>query len=876
MGMHAGDSFRTKLLPAFVAALLVLAFMPVTQAYAAEATDDETSGQVVAASAPMTDGSQDEMTTLSDDPIALANWGTCQVSYDTSTGALTIGPGEGASVTNAKDYPWHTYRSTTSSVTFTGKVTMPEGSSLASMFGSDWAVYTGFYSKLTTITGLANLDTTGVTNMATMFFGCSSLTSLDVSALDTSKVVECYGMFYGCSSLTSLDVSRFDTSAMEDISYLFYGCTSLESIDLWSSSTTLVTDMNNMFYGCTSLESLDLSSLDTSSATDMTSMFNRCMSLQEVKLGATFSFTGDGTTSCMLPTPSSQYILGATGKWVAASDGIVYAAEDVPSKVADTYTAQVDMSVADWGTCPVTFDAETGVLTIGAGVGATGARASDYPWDTLRAGITKVEFSGGVTMPDASLLRYMFSGCDSLTSVDLSKLDTTGVTDMRYMFSGCSSLESVDLSHLDTAAVTKLDHLLSGCSSLTSADLSKLDLTQVTDMSYLLLNCESLTSVNLDLPKGTPALTNMNSMFTGCSSLAAVDVSALDTTSVTNMTGLFGNCSSLVSANLRSFDTKSVTNMSGMFSGCTSLASVDLSSFDTSSVKMMGDMFGGCTSLASLDLSTFKTPSLTKTTYMFNGCSSLVTLDISSFDTAKVTSMYDMFLDCSKLASVKLGKGFNFNGSKQERLSHSAFPTPSASNQTGKWLSSADGLAYAPDAIPDDVAATYTPEEKTYTLALEATEGEWSDLAYGYATSNTVTYTVKNNGNTSVTSLVVAMSGDDADKFTIDATDMAQSLEPGASTTFKVSFGTGCDGGTYAARVRASSAEDAAGTTVDISQKVVAPTPAETTSDTTTGTVMPLTGDASTSPIALLLICMAGTLTLAGAVYLRSSRGRRE
>ena len=47
--------------------------------------------------------------------------------------------------------------------------------------------------------------------------------------------------------------------------------------------------------------------------------------------------------------------------------------------------------------------------------------------------------------------------------------------------------------------------------------------------------------------------------------------------------------------------------MSGMFSGCSSLASLDLSSLDTSSVTSMSSMFYGCSSLASLDLSSLDT-----------------------------------------------------------------------------------------------------------------------------------------------------------------------------------------------------------------------------------------------------------------------------
>ena len=40
--------------------------------------------------------------------------------------------------------------------------------------------------------------------MEYMFFGCSGLTSLDLTSFNTAKVTEMRGMFYGCSGLTTL------------------------------------------------------------------------------------------------------------------------------------------------------------------------------------------------------------------------------------------------------------------------------------------------------------------------------------------------------------------------------------------------------------------------------------------------------------------------------------------------------------------------------------------------------------------------------------------------------------------------------------------------------------------------------------------------
>ena len=171
------------------------------------------------------------------------------------------------------------------------------------------------------------------------------------------------------------------------------------------------------------------------------------------------------------------------------------------------------------------------------------------------------------------------------------------------------------------------------------------------------------------------------------------------------MSAMFSGCSSLSSLDLSSFGTSRAMNMSYMFSGCSSLAALDVSGWDTSQVTSMNSMFEGCSSLASLDLSPLDTSRVTDMFFMFCNCWSLESLDLSSFDTSRVTSMSNMFYGCSGLRTVVLGTAFSFRN-------YSYLPTPQGENLTGKWLSSADGKAYAPEAVPNNVAATYAAQTK--------------------------------------------------------------------------------------------------------------------------------------------------------------------
>ena len=156
-------------------------------------------------------------------------------------------------------------------------------SQVTSMSGLFWGC-----GSLTSL-DLSRFDTSKVTSMSGLFSGCGSLTSLDLTCFDTSKVTDMRGMFEGCGSLTSLDLSSFDTSKVTDMEEMFSGCESLTALDLSSFDTSEVSYMRGMFYSCKSLTALDLSSFDTSNVTDMRGMFYSCESLTTIYCNSSWS-----------------------------------------------------------------------------------------------------------------------------------------------------------------------------------------------------------------------------------------------------------------------------------------------------------------------------------------------------------------------------------------------------------------------------------------------------------------------------------------------------------------------------------------------------------------------------------------------------------
>ena len=117
-------------------------------------------------------------------------------------------------------------------------------------------------------------DTSNVTNMSSMFYICSHLTS--IPQLDTSKVTTMNSMFAHCPNLTS--IPQLDTSKVTDIGYMFQDCSSLTTRP--QLDTSKVVYMNNMFKGCSSLTSIP--QLDTSNVATMNSMFSQCSNLKSI------------------------------------------------------------------------------------------------------------------------------------------------------------------------------------------------------------------------------------------------------------------------------------------------------------------------------------------------------------------------------------------------------------------------------------------------------------------------------------------------------------------------------------------------------------------------------------------------------------------
>ncbi len=292
----------------------------------------------------------------------------------------------------------------------------------------DSSSYFSNFDNLTTITGMEYFDTSLVTNMGNMFYGNSSLTSLDVSHFNTSNVIDgLYGMFGNCSSLTTLNLSSFDTSNVMYMSGMFAGCSSLTSLDLSSFNTLNVVDTSEMFSGCSSLTNLNVSSFNTLNVEDMHLMFSGCSSLTNLNVSS-FNTSNVENMNSMFSGCSSLTTLN----------------------VSNFNTSNVTDMWSMFSGC---------------------------------SSLTSLNISNFNTA-NVTNMNSMFYDDESLTTINLSSFNTSNVENMSEMFGYCSQLTTLNLSNFNTSNVTNMTGMFEYCSDLTTIYVSNnFDTSNVVDLA---------------------------------------------------------------------------------------------------------------------------------------------------------------------------------------------------------------------------------------------------------------------------------------------------------------------------------------------------------------------------------------------------------
>lgn len=499
---------------------------------------------------------------------------------------------------------------------------------------------------LTKIEDIEYLNTSDVQSMRSMFYGCSNLTTLDVSHFVTDNVTDMRLMFYECSNLTSLDVSGFDTQNVTDMAGMFSGCDCLTTLDVSVFNTQNVVYMNWMFQNCTHLTTLDVSGFNTQNVIDMKWMFTNCQSLESLDVSGfnTHNVTG---MSYMFQNCNSLTSL------------------DVSNFQTDNVTSMVSMFA---GCKELTSLDVSGFITE----------------NVVRSGMV-----------------YMFSNCEKLTTLDVSNFNTGNVEYFDEMFYKCKALTMLDLSNFNTSKAVSLYDMFGGCTALKKLDLSNFDTSKVDDMRMMFNGCSALTTIYVanDWDTETAANETDNSgssdMFKDCTSLVGGAGTSWNSANPTDRTyahidggstnpGYFSQrqlepyvvynsdnttltfCCDLLrdthtAATETVYDLNEGSNRPGWFvMNNTSISGVV---FDTSFAKACPtstyNWFAEMPALTLIEgIEYLNTSEVTNMNGMFSRCGVISSLDLSGFDTQKVTDISYMFENSTNLITIYVGTGW--------------------------------------------------------------------------------------------------------------------------------------------------------------------------------------------------------------------------
>ena len=222
---------------------------------------------------------------------------------------------------------------------------------------------------------------------------------------------------------------------------------------------------------------------------------------------------------------------------------------------------------------------------------------------------------GNSYTPDLYGISFMFRDCAKLTTVDLSKFNTTLVSTLEGVFNGCSSLSSIDLTPLSTTNVKTMKDTFRGCSALTCLDVSSFDTSSCSSYSYTFADCTSLESIHFgDAFLRYYSISNFNGTFYNCSKLEQIHLTRGMSTLLSNQSGAMDgsntggnigfvcqNCTQLKSFIL---DISGNCNaMSYAFEGCNNIEHIDIHGLnDNTTTHRFISAFRNCFKLKYLDI----------------------------------------------------------------------------------------------------------------------------------------------------------------------------------------------------------------------------------------------------------------------------------
>ena len=491
---------------------------------------------------------------------------------------------------------------------------------------------------------LENWNLNLIVSMSHFFDNCKNLISVILPNFG-GKLEDLSFMFSECKKLKKIFfLDKFNPINVKNTANMFYGCSSLITLDLTAFSGEKIKNINEMFANCNNLTIINAPKLAFNNVTEYNNCFSCDTSLTKVCCPQNDKIL---TLLSNLWGDNVVYINGCYNNY---QDQCTIS--DLKSELTNKFNnlGLVENKDYFWSD----LSSENGFIVMKLNNSCFLSVRTLYVKDqSILANLSKLEkvvFLRSNTK--ITTLISLFHSCRYLKSVDFGDLDTQYVTNLGGLFYFCSNLETINFSNFNTQNVNNMYCMFYNCGKLASLDVSGFNTENVTNMAFMFYYCSSLT--DLDISNfNTEKVFDMRAMFDRCSNLTSLDVSNFNTEKVTDMAFMFYDCSSLTDLDLSNFNTPNLKNISYMFSKCKSLNNISFgSNFDTSNVTNMNNAFSLCSSLVNVKLNHFNTAKVLDMRNMFLECSNLASISISNLNINPSCSYDNLFQDCSSLKTI--------------------------------------------------------------------------------------------------------------------------------------------------------------------------------------------------------------------------------
>lgn len=353
-------------------------------------------------------------------------------------------------------------------------------------------------------------------------FDCYSngvnITSVDWGVYRTEFIVDAECMFYHAKFLTNeLDnglISNWNMTSLRRATSMFDGCTNVKHVNLnnWSKTSHQLDDVASMFANCTEILDIDVSKWDTTVLRNIYLMCHNCHKLESIQM------------HWNVDDNSHEYITYENGDY--------YTGDKAPRKIS-FITLQVTQPTTN------STNARRAGLTFYNCYALKEIDISGWNMkNTTYIGGTSTNPADSSYGRDTETGYYcMFDNCYALERVIANDITVAGTKQFNFMFANCKSLKEIvgiESWNWGTNAL-QMEGMFQGCESLTSLDLTTMNTAKVRSTLDMFANCKNLEKIVVGPNwKNTNMSTRDAGMFRGCVALVGQMGTAYDAANVTS------------------------------------------------------------------------------------------------------------------------------------------------------------------------------------------------------------------------------------------------------------------------------------------------------------------------------------------------------